>query len=245
MKTVIIAAGWGSRLWPTTDQTPKTLLPFGGRRGGGTMLSQIMTNFAAAGSSEFVVVVGFQAELVVTYLRTGLGGGSPSRYPVEVVENPEWRRGNGVSVCAARRAVGDGPFLLSMSDHLVSPVGLQAMVGAPGGANLLLVDHRIDAVPDLDDATKVRMDGSRILEIGKDLAAFNAIDCGVFRLDGRFFEAMERQAHEGKESISEGARELIRQSAFEGVPMPKNGAWVDVDTPDAYRFALAHADRFA
>jgi choline kinase len=236
VKTVIIAAGLGSRLWPTTDQTPKTLLPFGS----GTLLSQIMTNFAAAGAHQFVVVVGFQKQHLTEYLRTPRAG----RHPVEVVENPEWRRGNGLSVCAARRAVGDGPFLLSMSDHLVSPAGLRAMVQAKSPANLLLVDHRVDAVVDLDDATKVRMEGARIVEIGKEIPEFNAIDCGVFRLDGRFLDAMERQAALGKESISQGARELIRQSAFEGVAMPDTGAWVDVDTPAAYQFALAHAQRF-
>jgi len=236
VKTVIIAAGLGSRLWPTTDQTPKTLLPFGD----GTMLSQIIDNFGAAGVREFVVVVGFRGERIAEYVRTDLG----SRYQVELVENAEWRRGNGISVCAARPAVGDGPFLLSMSDHLVSPVDLGAMVQAASPANLLLVDRRTDAVVDLDDATKVRMEGARIVEIGKELPEFNAIDCGVFRLDRRFFEAMERQARLGKESISEGARELIRQSAFDGVAMPVDGAWLDVDTPDAYRFALAHAARF-
>ena len=48
MKTVIIAAGIGSRLWPYTDRVPKTLLPFGQ----GTILSQIMSNFTTIGDQD-------------------------------------------------------------------------------------------------------------------------------------------------------------------------------------------------
>ena len=59
MKTIIIAAGQGSRLWETTDRVPKTLLPLGN----GTVLSRIVANFAAVGVEEFVVVVGFRGEL--------------------------------------------------------------------------------------------------------------------------------------------------------------------------------------
>ena len=54
MKTVIIAAGIGSRLRPHTDQAPKTLLPFGE----GTILSQIISNFTTIGVTEVVIVVG-------------------------------------------------------------------------------------------------------------------------------------------------------------------------------------------
>ncbi len=64
MKTIIIAAGQGSRLWETTDRVPKTLLPLGD----GTVLSRIVANFAAVGVDEFVLVVGFNREHIVEYL---------------------------------------------------------------------------------------------------------------------------------------------------------------------------------
>ena len=66
MKAIIIAAGTGSRLWPHTNQVPKTLLPFGQ----GTILSQIISNFATVGVAEFVIVVGFGAEQIVEYVAT-------------------------------------------------------------------------------------------------------------------------------------------------------------------------------
>lgn len=235
MKTVIIAAGLGSRLWPRTDQIPKTLLPFGQ----GTILSQIMANFAAAGLRQFVIVVGFQGERIAEYLRAHGDFG----YQITLVVNPEWLRGNGVSVHAAREAVGPDPFVLSMSDHLVSPPGLAALRASPDDHNLLLVDPRVDNVVHLDDATKVVMDGARILHIGKELSEFNAIDCGVFRLDARFLDAMGREIAAGRDSISQGVRALIAQGEFHGIPLPAGTDWVDIDTLEAYEYALAHPER--
>jgi choline kinase len=233
VKTVVIAAGMGSRLGPLTQALPKTLLPFGH----GTILSEILANFAAAGSDGFVLVIGFEGRRV----RQALDG---TDLDVRFVENPEWRRGNGISVLRAREVVGEEPFLLSMSDHLVAPAAVRRVIDAASAANLLLVDPRIERVFDLDDATKVRREGDRIAAIGKDLTDYDALDCGVFRLDGRFFAAMKEALAKGKESISDGARNLIAADAFEGVECPSDGEWIDVDTPEAYHYASQHPERF-
>jgi choline kinase len=231
MKTVIIAAGIGSRLWSHTDQVPKTLLPFGQ----GTILSQIMSNFATIGVSEFVIVVGFGAKQIVEYIATaGLGP------RVTFIENRDWQRGNGLSVHLVRGVAGMGTFLLSMSDHLVAPPALAHLMAARSDHNLLLVDPRVDGVFDLPDATKVMLEGTRITGIGKELVDFNAIDCGVFRLDERFFEAMGCAIRQGKESLSEGVHHLIQARTFEGVLVPEGSHWIDIDTPEAYEYALAH-----
>jgi len=231
MKTVIIAAGTGSRLWPHTNQVPKTLLPFGQ----GTILSQIITNFMTIGVTEFVIVVGFGAKQIVEYITaTGLGP------RVTFVENRDWQRGNGLSVHLVRGFAGMGSFLLAMSDHLLDPLALAHLMAARSDQNLLLVDPRVDGVFDLPDATKVMMEGTHITGIGKELVHFNAIDCGVFRLDERFFEAMECAIRQGKESISEGLHHLIEARAFQGVLLPEDSHWIDIDTPEAYEYALEH-----
>jgi choline kinase len=237
MRTIITAAGLGSRLTSPSNDTPKTLLPFGS----GTILSAIMRNFAAAGISEFIVIVGFRGDAIVEYLTAHRNLG----YAVTVVTNPEWQRGNGISVHLAGTVLdADEEVLLSMADHLVPPEALQAMIDAPPGRNRLLVDPRIELVHDLEDATKVWVDAGRIIRIGKELAHFNAVDCGVFRLTRRYFDAMGRQIGRGRDSITEGVRELIAADDFEAVAIPASSHWIDIDTPAAYEHAKANRARY-
>lgn len=240
MRAIITAAGRGSRLSDTSDDTPKTLLPFGR----GTLLSEIMGNFARAGVSEFIVVVGFRGDAIIEYLskHDNFGCG------VTVAENRDWQRGNGISVHLAGTELrtDEDDVLLAMSDHLVAPDALRAMVAAPRGRNLLLVDSRIARVHDIDDATKVWVDaGDRITHIGKELTKFNAVDCGVFRLTRRYFAAMGRQIGRGKDSITEGVRELIAAHDFDAVSIPASSDWIDIDTPAAYEYATANLSRFS
>ena len=235
MQTVIVAAGRGSRLLASTDDRPKTLLPLGD----GTILSAILASFQAAGSTEFVLVTGYRGEQLARF-----AAAPPPGLRIAVVENRDWERGNGLSVYAARAAVGDAPFLLSMSDHLVSPAALRAVLDAPPGPALLLVDPRVDEVIDLDDATKVWVEDGRITRIGKDLDHYNAVDCGIFRLDGRFFPAMDTALGRGREGISDAMRELIAAGALAAVPLPAGAEWVDIDTPEAYAHARTHLARY-
>ena len=235
MNAIIVAAGKGSRLWPVTQRMPKTLLPYGE----GTILSSIISNFAAIGVTRFTIVVGFKSEMIRAYLDSRRHFG----LDLSLLENPEFERGNGLSVATARGAISDtaGAFL-SMSDHLVHPDGLAALQQSVG--NALLTDSRIDEVFDIDDATKVRTDGNRILEIGKELTGYNAIDCGVFRIDRTFMDALDAQIVAGKESISDGVRTVIATRGFTSVPIPNHCSWIDIDTPAAYEAALGMEDRF-
>ncbi len=230
MKAVIVAAGMGSRLWDQNDQMPKTLMPFNEE----TILATIMHNIAAAGVQEFVMVVGYRQEEIIQYLAEKHHFG----YKIEFIENQEWQRGNGISVLAAEPAVDGRPFLLSMSDHIVSIPALQRIVNHSSTKNLLLVDPRVEAVFDLDDATKVRVHGNRILDIGKEIRNYNAIDCGVFKLTPRFFAAMRDRLKQQQESISAGIQGLIQQDDMEAVFLEPQDFWIDIDTPEAYRHAL-------
>jgi choline kinase len=238
MKAIITAAGQSSRLWETTGREPKTLLPFGD----GSILAAILENFGRIGIREFVIVTGYRGDLLAQHLRDHADFGMA----VRVLENPEWHRGNGVSVLRALESLApEEPVILSMADHVVSPAGLAAVRDGPGGMNLLLVDPRIDACFDLPDATKVRREGDRIADIGKDLGEYDVLDCGVFRLDQRFRVALERAVAQGREGISDGVRELVTGEGFGTVVLPPGAAWLDIDTPESYHFALAQRATFA
>jgi len=230
MKAVIIAAGFGSRLWQTSNRIPKTLLPLGK----GTILSTIIERLVEAGISELIIVVGFNREYIVRYLEE-----NPPALPVRIVENLEWERGNALSVYKVKDYVGSEPFLLSMSDHLVSVEALKMMIDHPERLNLLLVDPFIEDNFDLDDATKVLQEEGFILHIGKELKDYNALDCGIFRLESDFFDAVDRAVTKGIESISGAICELALKRRIKTLILDKPNQWLDIDTPEAYDFALS------
>ncbi|MBN1779545.1 phosphocholine cytidylyltransferase family protein [bacterium] len=232
MKAVIVAAGRGSRLSENTGGTPKTLLPFGGE----TILARIIRNLCAAGITDLTVVVGYQKEHLVDYLASTDDFG----LEIRTVFNPDWHKGNGISVLTAQEAVGDGPFILSMSDHIVSVPALRSMIGHPDTKNLLLTDPRTGEVFDIDDATKVETRGRAIVNIGKEIRTYNAIDCGIFRLNDRFFGAMRAALERGSDSISAAINQLIADDDMNAVPIGPGDFWIDIDTGEAYEHALSH-----
>lgn len=236
MRAIIVAAGQGIRIREESGLIPKTLLPYEGH----TLLAQIFSNFGEIGVEEFTIVTGFRGHLIAEYLERHDNFGRK----VRLVENPEWKGGNGISAACGRVALENAEWaFLSMSDHLVHPEALAAIRDAGSPHNLLLTDDRLRRVFDLDDATKVVLDGPRIVDIGKDLTEYNAVDCGIFRINNRFIHALDAAIAEGKESISDGVRRLITENDMRSVPFPGDRAWVDVDTPEMYRDAMARHEK--
>jgi len=229
MKGVIIAAGYGSRLWNVTNNIPKTLLPFGE----GTILSTIINRLQQAGVSSIYLVVGYNQKYIREYLaKTQFG------IPIRIIDNQLWDRGNGISVYQVRAEIDNEPFILSMSDHIVSVPALELMVQSEERTNLLLVDPFIKDNFDLDDATKVLVKDTFIAGIGKEIENYNALDCGIFRLEPDFFPAVDKAVAEGKESISAAITELILNNRMRTIKLDKPHQWLDIDTPEAYQFAL-------
>jgi choline kinase len=230
MKVVIVAAGMGSRLWHNTNNNmPKTLLPFANS----TILFEIMNNFSQLGMRDFVIVIGYQAQKLKQYLTKNNNFG----YNIALVENPDWQKGNGISVLVAEKETGADNFILSMSDHLVSVPALQRIVRAKSTKNLLLVDPHTDKIFDIDDATKVKCEANKIINIGKSIQNYNGIDCGIFRLNKNFYISMREQLKQNKDSISAAISGLIADDDMEAVFIDKDDFWIDIDTPTAYTHA--------
>jgi choline kinase len=153
------------------------------------------------------------------------------------VENPEYLKDNGMSVLRARCEIQE-PFLLMMSDHIFEPETARALLQQKVAQNevMLAVDKNIDDVFDIDDATKVRMDGDRITEIGKNLRLFDALDTGMFLCTPALFHALEAAMFNWNCSLSDGLRLMAREGKFKGFDI--GGAhWQDCDTPEALDYA--------
>ncbi len=228
-KAVIIAAGRGSRLNGNGADLPKPLVKVAGVG----LLKRTILLAKRAGIGEFVIVTGFRGQEV----REAIASDPQVDVHIDWVENPEWELGNGRSVLKARDCVNE-PFLLLMSDHLFDPQALARLRNMPVGGDeaVLCVDSRLDAIFDIDDATKVTLEGDRILQIGKGLGSYNAVDTGLFLCSPYLFEALERLVAAGDDSLSSGIRELASEGKMRAVDVG-DLFWLDVDTPESLRHA--------
>jgi choline kinase len=101
---------------------------------------------------------------------------------------------------------------------------------------ILAVDPKLDLVFDLDDATKVRREGDRIVDIGKTIPEYDAFDTGMFLCSPALFDTLESAKKEGNCSLSDGMRILGRDGKLRAFDIGE-ATWQDVDTPQALAYA--------
>ena len=225
---LILAAGNGSRIASLSGSAPKPLVPLFGA----PLLEHIVLSSRAAGIEKFVIVVGYRADAIRRWLaKRPLGDIS-----VTLIENPEYHKANGVSALAAREVLKN-PFLLLMADHIFEPKTARALLRQPiaDGEVILGVDRNINRIFDLEDATKVKVQGKHIVAIGKDLVDFDALDTGMFLCGPALFERLESAKKDGNCSLSDGMRRLAQERKLRAFDVG-DGRWQDVDTPEAFAY---------
>lgn len=190
MKAIILSAGQGSRLLPLTEDRPKCLLPINDSR----LIELQIRALAANGVEEIVVVVGFRAAAVESFLE----GFREEGLTVRTVFNPFFNVADNLASCWMVRHEMDGPFILLNGDTLFEPAVLVTLLKAPEAPITLTIDKK-DAY-DSDDM-KVRLDGSRLLEVGKTLT--------IEKIDGESI-GMTRFLSEGARQFSEVLDEIMR-----------------------------------
>jgi 1L-myo-inositol 1-phosphate cytidylyltransferase len=128
---------------------------------------------------------------------------------------------------------------LLMADHIFEPETARVLLRqrlAPGEV-ILAVDPNIDRIFDLDDATKVRRESDRIVDIGKEIAHYDALDTGMFLCSPALFDRLEAAAaKDGNCSLSDGMRQLIRERRLRALEIGE-AQWQDLDTPEALAYA--------
>jgi len=227
VKALIVAAGYGSRLRAVSPSKPLTPVA------GVPLIARVIAAARAGGASGFTVVTGHEAEALESWLHAL----DPA---IACVRTTDWSLANGHSVLTGAAAIGPERHLLMMADHLFDPAIAARAIAAPDAPLTLAIDRRLDnPLVDLDDVTRVRTAGDAIVAIGKHLPDYDAFDCGMFAVDGRFHDALRASiAAGGNGSISAGV-EALAASGGARVTDIGDAWWLDVDDPKALAQAEA------
>jgi len=230
---VILAAGFGSRLKGVSDETSlKPLTQVGGE----PLIFRTIASLARAGCGRVVIVLGYGADEIQRSVSEAYQGTTELVFTI----NPKYELQNGLSVLAARQFVGD-EFVLTMADHVFGDSVMDIAAGHTpvAGGTTLLVDYKLDAIFDMDDATKVLVEDDRIVRIGKQITDYNCVDTGVFvGTDGLMDAINDVYRKTGDASLSDGVQALSARDVMRVLDIGP-GFWQDVDTPEM----LEHANR--
>ena len=116
-----------------------------------------------------------------------------------------------------------------MADQIAAPALVREMCALPAGSGptVLAIDRDLPRVFDIDDATKVKLAGDRVVDIGKGLEASDAVSAGLFVMAPSLCEALESLPRPSlTEGVSAAARAGLVVARDVGVKL-----WQDVDSP--------------
>jgi dTDP-glucose pyrophosphorylase len=136
-KAVLLAAGRGTRMRELTAELPKPMLRVRGK----PVLQHIVEGLREAGLTDFLIVVGWHAEVV----REFFGDGSKLNVRIDYATQIE-QNGTGKVVELARGFTGHEPFVLSYGDILITTENYPGVCAALAGAEAVVSVKRSDDV---------------------------------------------------------------------------------------------------
>ena len=230
---VILAAGMAKRLRPLTDNQPKCLLKVGGK----TLLERTVDAMRQAGITEFVVVTGYLAEQIRTFLE---------QYAVEhqgltfhFLHNANYANNNNIySLWMAGEVVRDREFLLMDSDILCDPAAVVRIAHEAGSA-LALNRHELG-----EEEIKVIVDANGcITEINKTCRPEDAMgeSVGIEHMSAEYSTALYRELDQM--IVREGLINVFYERAFERL-IPQGHTFRVVDTTDYFSYELDTPEDF-
>ena len=247
MQAIIIGAGRGQRLMPTTADTPKCFAEVRGRR----ILDWTLAALRENGVTDITFIGGYQIDKV------------RAAYPeLTFRHNADWANNNILASLFFAEDRMNGPFMCSYSDVLFTPEVVRlALANADDMALVVDTDwqkryaDRTEHPP--DDAEKVLVEGGRVTRVSRDIdtekahgeyigvAKFSA--AGAAKLREHYHRC--RAAHAGKPfreaRVFEKAyliqlfQDMIEQGErFAHVDTP--GGYIEIDTQQDFDYARRH-----
>ncbi len=244
MRVIVIAAGRGRRLMPTTADAPKCFADVSGKR----LIDWAVSAFHANGLKDICFIGGYQIEKV------------RQQYPgFTFRENAGWENNNILASLMCAEDLMNEPFICCYSDVLFTPEIVAKLASSPED-HVLGVDtewltryeHRTDHPP--DDAENVTVDGGRVTRVHREIPEVEAygeyIGVAKFSAEGarrlREYYHRARQQFAGKPwreaSVFEKAylillfQEMIEAGErFTHVDTP--GGYIEVDTQQDFDYA--------
>ena len=228
-QAVVLAAGEGTRIRPLSGSLPKPMLPVADR----PLAAHAADAATAAGASELILVVGYEADAVREYFGTEYAG-VPVSYAVQ-----HEQAGTADAVRAARDHL-DGPFVVLNGDNLYEPDGVAALFDAGPAVGA----HRVD---NPSNYGVLSTDGPTVTDIVEKPTdpPTNLANTGAYHFPGAAREWLDvGESERGEYEITDVLARVISEYDVTAVEL---GRWLDVGRPwellEANEWKLGDLDR--
>lgn len=247
MQAIIIGAGRGQRLMPTTADTPKCFAEVNGKR----LIDWALASFRQNGIERIAFIGGYRIDKV------------REAYPeLEFRHNQDWANNNILASLFYAEDLMNEPFICAYSDILFTPQVIADMLASKDDMALAVdtdwqkrYTDRTEHPP--DDAEKVLVNGGKVTQVSRlietdkaygeyiGVAKFSA--AGASRLKAHYHRC--REANSGKPfreaKVFEKAYliHLFQQMIEEGESfghVDTHGGYIEIDTQQDFDYARRH-----
>lgn len=224
MKALILAAGFGSRLAPLTDDCPKALVEVCGT----PILARQIENLLENGITDISVIVGYKAEKIEAFVAAA--------YPtVKTIRADDYRTTNNMySAWLGRDAMQDTPFLMMNADVYFDASVIAALLRLPAQDAIV-----VDVGAYMEESMKVIEKDGRLTAISKEISKEDALGASidVYKFSptgGKAFFAKCAEYIEDRKELKKWSEvalnDILPDVLFTACPL--EGRWVEIDNFD-------------
>ncbi|MFQ3548572.1 MAG: sugar phosphate nucleotidyltransferase [Armatimonadota bacterium] len=229
MKTVILAAGKGTRLGDLTKNTPKPMLITAGK----PVLEHIIGHIKESGITEYALVVRYLKEKIEEHFKDGSAFGIKVSY----IPQPE-AYGTGAALLAAKDFIGDSSVMMTFGDVITSADAYAGVINVfnnsdcDGAIGLNWVDDPYKGAAVLTDEEK-----GTVVDIiekpEKGAVVSNWMNAGIFAFKPIIFKYLEnlKLSVRGEYELPDAINAMIKDGLCIKYYYMK-GPWQDVGTPE-------------
>ena len=230
MKALILAAGFGSRLAPITDNIPKSLVEVNGK----SILFKQIENLHENGITDITIISGYLADILENRVK--------EKYPdINIIESVDYRTTNNMySAYLAKDVMKNEDFLMMNADVFFDSSVIE---------ELLAFNHKNAIVTDIgtyyEESMKVIENNGRLTKISKQITEDEALGASidVYKFSSEAGQAFFNKCREYIEDKKElklwsevALNDILNEVEFRACPLV--GRWVEIDNHDDLNKAI-------